>query len=80
MAEPSRANWDADQPRSCHSCGVPLRITRDHIFFRRFPRPASFCQSCAKDRRCIYCGETLSYRAEFACGAHRDLVQLDVCA
>lgn len=45
-AEPSRANWDADQPRECHICGGRLRITRDNIVMRRFPRTESFHAGC----------------------------------
>jgi hypothetical protein len=45
-AEPSRANWDSDQPRECAGCGEKLRITKDSIVMRRHPRRESFHARC----------------------------------
>lgn len=74
-AAPSRANWDPDQPRDCAGCGRKLRITRDRIFFRRYPVPASFCDACKPRCRCIYCAAKT--RGSMTCAAHRDLLRLD---
>ena len=45
-APPSRANWEPNSPRDCTGCGRRLRITKDSIFFRMWPRPQSFCSDC----------------------------------
>ena len=47
MPEPSRANWDPDQPRECAGCGAALRITVDRILFRRYPVRESWCDRCS---------------------------------
>lgn len=50
-AEPSRANWDSDQPRDCKRCGERLRITRDNVIMRRYPIKESFHAACFPLRR-----------------------------
>lgn len=47
-AEPSRATWSMmpRQPRTCSSCGITIRITKDAAWFRHFPKPRTLCERC----------------------------------
>ncbi len=53
MPDPSRANWDPDQPRECSVCGRLLRVTKDRIWFRRYPVKETYCDDCTAKYRLV---------------------------